>query len=209
MISSTKAPTAETIWCSMGEWLRARYWQTRNLSIGTGDDALWYELAQEVTARVIPPHLFIKSQFHPRREHMRLPSPRSLLRRAAFQRYEDYRRKNRERLLEEMEIELSGHEHHMKIEVALKMSYRGLSKDDAIRRTLQSEEDRFCSLFSFLFASTRGESCEELAYLAKTYYFDAVLQYVPLQSEYDAVLGKHIPSDFRSEAPRAYEGLFS
>jgi hypothetical protein len=204
VISSTKAPTAETIWCSMGGWLRARYWQTKNLSVGTGDDELWYELAQEVTARVIAPHLFIKAQFYHRRGHTRPPSPQGLLHRTAFKRYEDYRRKNRERLLEEMEIEFSGQQSAMRTQIGMQKALSGTSMDDAIRHALRMEPYPFSPLFCFLLTRDR----DELARHAEDNYFGAVLQYVPLQPEYDEVWGTHIPSDFRSEAPRAYSGLF-
>lgn len=67
------------------------------------------------------------------------------------------------------------------------------------------EGHQISSLFGYLLAKDTGG---KLLKRADDYFIDAILQYVPLKNEYDEAWGSIIPSDLRTDAPRAYIQMF-
>jgi hypothetical protein len=206
MISQPEAPTAEEMWGSMAWRIRFLYWSRKDLTPGFGDDALWFNLAQELSARVIALDLFIEAQFYGRQGYTPLPSPRGLLHRSAFQRYEEYRQKQGQTIVKELRLKLDCQQSYMETEVALNIKRSGGSEEDGIRHALAWESSQFSPLFCCLLTSEKGG---RLASRASHYFFEAVLQYVPMQLEYDKAWGTYISPDFRSESVEAYIKLFS
>ncbi len=167
---------------------------------------VWYELASELTIRVIDPKHFIDAQFFSKAHLTRPPSPQSLLQRSAFDRYERYREDKYDQTVDDLRIRFNSKKSNADQQVLIH-SKSGYCTEECVRLTLCYEGHDYCPLFSYLLAMSTGG---KLATRARSRYLnEAILRYVPLQQEYDGAWGKNILDDLRTEAPVIYSEILS
>ncbi|QDT21389.1 hypothetical protein [Gimesia chilikensis] len=205
MTNQQTFPSPQNLWKQFAEKLRFQYWIRRNLTTGQGDDQIWYELARALTSQIIPMGLFIDSQFYSSEKLYRSPSPRELLGQKAFQRYEKYHNKQADKLENTMVINLRSQIQKARTEINCKMGFSTCTLESAVSYILVTEEDELSPLFCYCLLS----QMERLSYMTQDYFVNAVLEYVPLRDEYDAVWGSHIPEGFRELALDTYCNLFA
>lgn len=187
--------------------LRALYWMCRNLTYGHGDEEIWLELARSLSSKMVPIDLFIDSQFYSMKKLYRPPSPRELLGKKAYDRYEKYRERKAEQIENSIRRRLRNQKNRARGEVISKIKDYGITEEEAISDTICSNFQR--GDFSPLFCYTLLSQVKKLSNQTERYFLKAVLEYVPLREEYDEVWGTDLPKGFRDLALKTYCELFA
>lgn len=198
-------PSPQYLWEQLANKLRAQYWMRRNLTYGQGDNEIWFELAQALTSRIVPLKLFIDSQFYSSEKRYRPPSPKELLGNKAFQRYEKYHVSQADDLENTMFINLRSQIQKTRAGIICQRNFGEGTDESAVIELLAFEKDEMSPLFCYCLLS----QMEKLSNMTQDYFLNAVLEYVPLKDEYDAVWGSHIPEGFRELALDTYCNLFA
>lgn len=197
-------PSAEYIWQELGCKLRSNYWLNRNLTYGQGDNNIWYLLARKLTSKIVPLSLFIDSQFFSSKRLHRPPSPKQLLGKKAFQRYEKYRDSQDGSIEERMSIKLQSLIQIARTNVVHIIKCGRQTTENAVLTTLHDYQDEFPPLFCYSLLT----QMENISHKKQVYFLDAVLEYVPLRDEYDEAWGTILPVGFRELALKTYCDLF-
>jgi hypothetical protein len=200
-------PSPQNICNQLANCLRTQYWLLRNTTSGHGHDEIWLELARTLTSRMVPMNLFIESQFHSSKKLYRPPSPKELLGKKAFQRYEIYRESQEEEIEDKIKFKLCWQQERARRESVYKIKMKGFTLEEAVIDTIS--DNVYLGNFSHLFCYILLSQMEELSHLAQRYFLNAVLEYVPLKDEYDSVWGTHIPEGFREQALNTYCEMFA
>ncbi|EDL59803.1 hypothetical protein [Gimesia maris] len=198
-------PSPQYLWEQLANKLRAQYWMRRNLTYGHGDEKIWFDLARLLTSRIVPMKLFIDSQFYSSEKRYKPLSPSELLGKKAFQRYEKYYDSQADDLEKTMVINLQSQTQKARTGINCKMKFSKCTIDSAVLDTLVFEKDELSPLFCYCLLS----QMEKLSNMTQDYFLNAVIEYVPLRDEYDAVWGSRIPEGFRELALDTYCNLFA